>query len=53
MKRQREWAGLSSHLRASFLRPKPGSVWPKGKKYEFKERLEVGAKGEAEAYKRL
>ncbi|KAL8292643.1 hypothetical protein RQP46_001255 [Phenoliferia psychrophenolica] len=53
MKREKEWQGLGASLRASFLRPTPGSVWPKGKKYEFKERLEIGDEGESEAYERF
>ncbi|KAK4699107.1 pyridoxamine 5'-phosphate oxidase, partial [Phenoliferia sp. Uapishka_3] len=52
-KREQEWAGLSSHLRASFQRPKPGSEWPEGKEYTFNERLEVGGEGEKEAYERF
>ncbi|SGY89745.1 BQ5605_C039g11766 [Microbotryum silenes-dioicae] len=51
--RQEQWKSLSGHLRASFLRPKPGSEWPKDKKYEFQERLGLGEEGEDEAMKRF
>ncbi|SCV67333.1 BQ2448_5979 [Microbotryum intermedium] len=51
--RQEQWKTLSGHLRASFLRPKPGSEWLKEKKYEFQERLGVGEEGEEEAMKRF
>ncbi|SCZ96503.1 BZ3500_MvSof-1268-A1-R1_Chr8-2g10242 [Microbotryum saponariae] len=51
--RQEQWKSLSGHLRASFLRPKPGSEWPKDKKFDFQERLGVGEEGEEEALKRF
>lgn len=51
--RIKQWKALSSHLRASFLRPTPGSTWPKDKVEEFVERLEVGGEGEDKALERF
>lgn len=51
--RLQQWKDMSDGLRASFVRPEPGSVWPEGKKEDFQEKMEVGGEGEDEALKRL